>query len=137
MTAAPALLARLHDLGVAAWADGATLRLRPASIIPVDLMADLRAHKAGVLALLAANDDLAPEPPPPAPVAPAMRLPDRPDMVEALAAALAARPTHQITDPERATAYFAADARRRLAVADDPFARGLMLGFQRHRGVRP
>ena len=33
MTAARAL-ARLRDLGVAAIADGATLRLRPASVVP-------------------------------------------------------------------------------------------------------
>ena len=53
MTAA-ALLAQLSGLGVTAWADGATLRFKPASLVPPDVLADLRAHKAGLLALLAA-----------------------------------------------------------------------------------
>ena len=53
MTAA-ALLTQLSGLGVTAWADGATLRFKPASLVPPDVLADLRAHKAGLLALLAA-----------------------------------------------------------------------------------
>lgn len=53
MTAA-ALLAQLSGLGVSAWADGAVLRFKPASLIPPDVLADMRAHKAELLALLAA-----------------------------------------------------------------------------------
>ena len=51
MTAA-ALLAQLSGLGVSAWADGAVLRFKPASLVPPAVLADLRAHKAEVLALL-------------------------------------------------------------------------------------
>ena len=51
MTAA-ALLARLDALGVSAVADGIALRLHPASAIPADLLTDLRACKADLLALL-------------------------------------------------------------------------------------
>ena len=60
MTAA-SLLARLGALGVSAKADGGSLRLRPASAIPADMLADLRTHKGDLLALLTrlANDPLA------------------------------------------------------------------------------
>ena len=51
---AAALLSQLATLGVAARAAGAALRLSPASKVSPDLMADLRAHKAEVLALLTA-----------------------------------------------------------------------------------
>ena len=53
MTAA-ALLAQLSGLGVSAWADGAVLRFKPASLVPPAVLADLRAHKAEVMALLTA-----------------------------------------------------------------------------------
>ena len=53
MTAA-ALLTQLSGLGVSAWADGAVLRFKPASLVPPAVLADLRAHKAEVMALLAA-----------------------------------------------------------------------------------
>ena len=53
MTAA-ALLAQLSGLGVSAWADGAVLRFKPASLVPPAVLADLRAHKAELLALLTA-----------------------------------------------------------------------------------
>ena len=53
MTAA-AWLAQLSGLGVSAWADGAVLRFKPASLVPPAVLADLRAHKAELLALLAA-----------------------------------------------------------------------------------
>jgi hypothetical protein len=52
VSAAVALLARLGDLGVAAEADHGALRLRPASAIPTDLLAELREYKADVLTLL-------------------------------------------------------------------------------------
>ena len=51
---AAALLTQLSGLGVTAWADGGTLRFKPASLIPPDVLADMRAHKAELLALLAA-----------------------------------------------------------------------------------
>ena len=50
------LLARLRHLGVATWADGDALRLRPASAVPPDLLAEVKAHKSELLALLAEND---------------------------------------------------------------------------------
>ena len=55
MTAA-AVLTRLHDLGVVVVARGESLALRPASAVPPALLAEVRLHKAEVLALLAAND---------------------------------------------------------------------------------
>ena len=65
MSAAAALLDQLERLGVAARADGDVLRLRPVSLLPADILADLRTHKAEVLALLTApaND----RPPSPVP----------------------------------------------------------------------
>ncbi len=54
MTAA-ATLARLRALGVTAEVHGDRLTLRPASAIPPDLLAEVRANKAEVLALLAAK----------------------------------------------------------------------------------
>lgn len=53
MTAA-ALLTQLSGLGVTAWADGAVLRFKPASLVPPAVLADMRAHKAEVMALLTA-----------------------------------------------------------------------------------
>jgi hypothetical protein len=49
-------LARLRELGVNVEVCGDRLTLRPASAVPADLLADLRAHKAEVLVLLSAND---------------------------------------------------------------------------------
>ena len=50
-----------------------------------------------------------------------------------LAELLAAAPAQRITDPEKAAAYFAAEARRRLAhVRHDRWAAGLLMGFWRH-----
>jgi hypothetical protein len=54
MTAA-ALIARLDVLGVSITMDGTALRLRPASVIPADLLSDLRLHKSDLVALLAPN----------------------------------------------------------------------------------
>jgi hypothetical protein len=65
---AAALLTRLAGLGVSAEADHGAPRLRPASLIPADLLAKVRENKAGLLALLAAPaNDL--ETLPPAPLA--------------------------------------------------------------------
>jgi hypothetical protein len=55
-------------------------------------------------------------------------------MVEALAEALARTPGQRITDPVKAMEYFRSEARRRLAMTNDPMARGLLLGFERQRG---
>ena len=68
MTAA-ALLARLDALGVTARADHGTLRLRPASAVPAELLAELRAGKDAVLTLLTANSAMPPplDPPPASP----------------------------------------------------------------------
>ena len=52
MTAA-AVLSRLHGLGVVVVARGESLALRPASAVPAALLAEVKLHKAGVLALLA------------------------------------------------------------------------------------
>ena len=51
---AAALQARLSTLGVVAKAVGAVLRLSPASKVPPDLLAEVRSHKAALIALLAA-----------------------------------------------------------------------------------
>jgi hypothetical protein len=162
---AAAMLARLFDLGVTPRADGDVLRLRPASAVPADLLAELRVHKKELLALLAANDSTAAPLSAASPeqaeaerwdraaVAAEMRLsalgmrnaaePDkaRPislpdtDKIEAeLAALLAAVPGQRIIDSEKAAAYFAAEARRRLEQARrDGTAVGLLVGFWRHR----
>jgi TubC N-terminal docking domain len=58
-----AALARLRNLGVTVEARGDWLALRPASAVPADLLAALRAHKAEVLALLAASDAEVAQPP--------------------------------------------------------------------------
>ena len=55
MTAA-AILARLDALGVAVVARGESLALRPAAAVPPALLAEVKHHKAEVLAMLAAND---------------------------------------------------------------------------------
>ena len=49
---APALLERLHSLGVSVRVDGDALRVKPASRVSPDLMEALRQHKAEVLRLL-------------------------------------------------------------------------------------
>jgi len=56
MTAAAMLLIRLRDLGVTVRVDAGDLRLRPASAVPLDLLAGVRSHKADFLALLAGNE---------------------------------------------------------------------------------
>lgn len=61
MTAA-GLLTRAHAAGLAVVAEGGNLRLRGAVKPPADLLAELRTHKADVLALLTAPaNDQAPE----------------------------------------------------------------------------
>ena len=60
MTAA-AVLARLDALGVAVVARGDSLTIRPASAVPSALLAEMKVHKAEVLALLAANDATNPD----------------------------------------------------------------------------
>ena len=55
MTAA-AVLARLHDLGVTARAEGDALKLRPASAVPAELLAEVRLFKTKLLAMLTCND---------------------------------------------------------------------------------
>ena len=52
--AAAALLDRLAVLGVSVRSDGGALRLAPVSLIPADLLAEVRAHKAALIALLTA-----------------------------------------------------------------------------------
>ena len=56
MNVAAHLLGELRGHGGAAEADGSALRLRPATRLPPDLLAELRANKAEVVALLAPND---------------------------------------------------------------------------------
>jgi hypothetical protein len=55
---APGVLARAHAAGLAVVADGGNIRLRGAVKPPADLLADLRTHKADVLALLTAPEVL-------------------------------------------------------------------------------
>lgn len=138
---AAAALARLHGLGVTAEARGAGLVLRPASVVPADLLAELKARKAEVVALL--TETALPPPSPEAAVdeaedrasiASVVWQGDRPaptdlpaDLVERLAQAMVApRPWQRVTDPVRALAYFNAQARRRLAPLD-ALSRGLLV----------
>ena len=51
---AAALLDRLAVLGVSIRSDGGALRLAPVSLIPTDLLAEVRANKAAMIALLTA-----------------------------------------------------------------------------------
>ena len=96
MSTAVALLTHLSGLGVAAEADRGALRLRPASAIPTDLLAELREHKADVLALLEAEVSVA---------LPALFPPALPPVDEYRARlALAA------ADPERAGDYLRGEA---------------------------
>jgi hypothetical protein len=155
---AAGLLSRLGELGVVACADGGLLRLRPASAVPADLLAELRARKAEVLAVLAADDVVAVVP---ATLSPATaeqaadEAADRaaiaaepllhtgrraaepqPDMVEelaqAMAAAMAASPVYAGTTPDAALSYCRLQARRRLTLINDPLAQGLLLSAERH-----
>ena len=52
--AAAALLDRLAVLGVSVRSDGGALRLAPVSLIPADVLAEVRANKAALIALLTA-----------------------------------------------------------------------------------
>ncbi|HKM65518.1 MAG TPA: hypothetical protein VJY39_23820 [Acidisphaera sp.] len=106
-----AVLAALRAAGVrVAAVNGGGLSLVPTP--PAGLLAEARAHKAALLALLAAGPDVASDTPP------------APGLIERLAAALMApRPWQWMTDPERAAIYFRAEARRRLALMTDDTAR--------------
>ena len=135
MTSAAAVLARAQAAGLVIEADGDRLRLRGPEP-PADLLAELRGCKAKVLALLAAPaNDPSPAPAPaPAPAPPAGMLPT----IEHVMEALAATPGQRITDPARAADYLRAEALRRMEIARlDPMARGLLLGYLRHRQVAP
>ena len=146
---ASAILAQLHELGVMVRPNGDVLRLRPAAAVPPDLLTGVKAHKAELLALVAANDT--------PPVLPAAS-PDQADFAAEgapaaiepvpldlltereteLTALLAAGLAHRITDAEKAAAYFAAEARRRLVqVRRDRQAAGLLMqGWRSARGAR-
>ena len=127
---AAAALARAHAAGVVLEVEGGNLRLRGAEKPPADLLAELRTHKAEVVALLTADAD-------PLPLSTALALPVIPlaVMVEAMAEAMAANPVYRITNREKAMDYFRGVARNRLAATEDPLARGLMLGWERHKGT--
>lgn len=87
MSAAARLIDQLHGCGVSAIVDGGTLRLRPASALPADLLTDLRTHKAAVIALL---------------TVPADDIPHYEHDTEEIAARLNARRLPAIGTPERA-----------------------------------
>lgn len=55
MTGAALLLSRLAGIGVSVRVEGGRLCLRPASAVSPELIADLRAGRAEVLALVTAN----------------------------------------------------------------------------------
>jgi hypothetical protein len=57
------------------------------------------------------------------------------EWVEGMAAALMANPVYQITNPEKALEYFRGRALAMLDATPDPYARGLILGYERHRHV--
>jgi hypothetical protein len=77
----------------------------------------------------APTNDLAPTVEKPAPV-----LTDA-EWVEGMAAALMANPVYQITNSAKALEYFRGRALAILDATPDPYARGLMLGYERHRHV--
>lgn len=79
-------------------------------------------------------NDLAPPLPTDAPLA-ALAEPGLSDAewVEAMAAALMANPVNTITNRDMALLYYRGRALAMLAATPDPYARGLMLGFERHR----
>lgn len=84
-----------------------------------------------------ANDLVPTEPdaaddPPPLVVKPIQGLPQA-EWVEAMAVALMANPVNRITDPEKAMEYYRGRALAMLDATPDPYARGLMLGYERHR----
>jgi len=54
-------------------------------------------------------------------------------MVEQMAEAMAADPVYRIIDRDKAMDYLRALARTRLTKTNDPLARGLMVGWERHR----
>jgi hypothetical protein len=63
---APVLLKELAARGVVAHADGDELVLRPARSLDAEMLAEVRAHKADLMALLTAPQaPVAPEPVPP------------------------------------------------------------------------
>ncbi len=67
------LLAELDALGIHLEADGNRLRFRPRGKVTTDLAARLKAHKAGLLALLQRPKEATPTPQPaPRPTPPAM-----------------------------------------------------------------
>ncbi len=107
--------------------------------MPTELLAELRAHKVEVLALLSAVTDPPPvthndniKAPPAAEVI--HGLPDA-EWVDAMAEALAANPVYTIANRESAMVYFRGRALAMLDATPDPYARGLMLGWERHRHV--
>ena len=57
------------------------------------------------------------------------------EQVEAMAQAMMSNPVYRITNPEKAMEYFRANALTRLYATSDPLARGLLLGWERHRGA--
>lgn len=57
---AAAILTRLQDLGVSVHAADGLIHMRPASVIPPELLADVRAHKPELLTMLAAGAALVP-----------------------------------------------------------------------------
>jgi hypothetical protein len=123
------VLNRLRDLGVSAEARGNDLKFRPASLVPPDLVAPLRAHKADILHLLTIrqaievkerSDQMAP------PVEP-IPAPCLEELVARLAAVMPrTRPRQRVTNPERAAYHFQAQAWRRLEPLD-PIARRLLV----------
>jgi hypothetical protein len=137
VSAAAGLLRELEQLEVVATIEGEKLRLRPASKVPTGLLADLRTHKAEVLALLTAANDPVPvthtgPDETPSIVASGGGLPAV-EWVEQMARALMANPVYRITNPEGAMVYCRGRALAMLEATPDPYARGLLLGFEKHR----
>ncbi len=113
---ARALLARLDRDGTTAWTEGGRLHLRGRQPTP-DLLAELRASKAEVLALLAT-----PDPDPPAACRSAAA-PDPEDWTPAVCAIRAAR-LPPLGSPERG----------RLDREQAAMCVGLLAGYRRHAG---
>ena len=137
-----AILARLQALGVSLRADGETLLLRPFSAVPPDLLAEAKAHKAALLALLGAaklsiRPSFEPAPPPllPLPAGAAEWLAARTELVPGCCVgvgdAVADFLTHTpVGDPLALVHALAAGAVRGVRIAETANSARLVVGLR-------
>jgi hypothetical protein len=145
MTAAP-ILSRIREAGGDAVLDNGRLRIIGASRIAPGLLAEARSRRDDLLAELESPPFIAPaddiersaiqaEASMPAPPEPPPLAIDDPLVTRLAAALMAPRPWQRITDPEKALAYFQAEALRRLQRLS-PLARGLLVISEESEAAR-